>query len=590
MRFGRTTSVALTFIGALLLTGAVSAAAATDPYAADPNGLVPFRDSVTTVYSLGRDVWEVWVCEVPGWDLTLDVATVTDDLNDRITPYYQWLSEGRYTPVFRAGGVVQSDDVLPKDPSAPEYWTPPWAPDCESKVAAASRSGPDGALIVTAGGYGAGYSNPGAFCADTSGGCATYFPDEAVYPGSGRRVVVGAGTVQRTAPFQSPVWNAVAHELGHAIWWPHSFGGLITSPVGGPFEYDNPVDNMSGYEVVGDPIGTTAYNRYSAGWIDPTDVGFYEGGTHTFRLAPVGGDGYGMVVIPRGADGYFYELDYRAADSWDGSLLKSGVETYLVDSRRTACPEDEGWLPRGYPCLGTETRVEQIPAEASTTGTSHVHEVGDTFTVGPYSLSVLQDGVGEVYLRLTDGNYVGRFVDDDGDFHETNIEAIAAAGLTNGCDPPANDRYCPTELVSRASMAAFLIRAVGEDVGAMPYHGYFNDVPADQWYTPYVERMYELGITTGYADGTYRPDRSVSRAEMAAFLVRAFDHASELEQARGMFTDVDPSAWYAPSAELIYDLGITTGCSTSPLKYCPDTMVPRDQMASFLARTLGIGN
>ena len=139
-------------------------------------------------------------------------------------------------------------------------------------------------------------------------------------------------------------------------------------------------------------------------------------------------------------------------------------------------------------------------------------------------------------------------------------------------------------------MAAFLTRAIGEDVGSMPYHGYFADVPAGQWYTPYVERLYELGITTGYADHTYRPDRAVSRAEMAAFLARAFDHTSDVAPARGVFTDVDPGAWYAPSVELIYDLGITKGCSTSPRAYCPNVMVPRDQMASFLARTLGIGS
>jgi hypothetical protein len=589
MRFRQRAGVALTLAVALVMTIATEALAASDPYAGDPNHLVPFRDTVSTSYSLGRDVWEVWICDVPEWDISLDVRSVTEDLNAHITPYYRWLSEGLYQPVFRVGGTVASNDVIPKDPSDAAYWTPPWAPGCETQVAAASTSKPDGVVIVTNGGYGSGYGNPGWFCAETVGGCATNYPDFAIYPGSGRSVIVGAGAVTTIPPYQSASWNTVAHEIGHAIWWPHSFGGLMPSPTGGAFEYDNPVDNMSGYEVVGEPIGTTGYNRYAAGWIDSTEVGIYDGGTQTFRLAGVGGDGYGMVVVPKGADGYFYELDYRAPDAWDSPLLKSGVEVYVVDSRRSACSGD-GWLPDTYPCFGTETRVAQIPAEATTTGTSHVHDVGDTFSLGPYSTRILQDGAGQVYVRLSDGNYAGRFVDDDGDFHEANIEAIASAGLTNGCDPPANDRYCPSDLVSRASMAAFLIRAMGEDVSSMPYHGYFVDVPAGQWYTPYVERMYELGITTGYSDGTYRPDRSVSRAEMAVFLIRAFHHTSDLETVRGVFTDVDPGAWYAPSVELIYDLGITTGCSTSPRAYCPDLMVPRDQMASFLARTLGIGS
>ena len=51
------------------------------------------------------------------------------------------------------------------------------------------------------------------------------------------------------------------------------------------------------------------------------------------------------------------------------------------------------------------------------------------------------------------------FVDDDGSTHEGGIEAIAAAGLTAGCNPPANDRYCPDANVTREQMAAFIARA-----------------------------------------------------------------------------------------------------------------------------------
>ncbi len=53
-----------------------------------------------------------------------------------------------------------------------------------------------------------------------------------------------------------------------------------------------------------------------------------------------------------------------------------------------------------------------------------------------------------------------RFIDDDGMF-EADIGAIAAAGITKGCNPPANTRYCPDEPVTRAAMASFLARALG---------------------------------------------------------------------------------------------------------------------------------
>ena len=54
----------------------------------------------------------------------------------------------------------------------------------------------------------------------------------------------------------------------------------------------------------------------------------------------------------------------------------------------------------------------------------------------------------------------GTFVDDDGNIHEGNIEAIAAEGITKGCNPPVNNRYCPGSNVSRGQMAAFLNRAL----------------------------------------------------------------------------------------------------------------------------------
>ncbi len=63
----------------------------------------------------------------------------------------------------------------------------------------------------------------------------------------------------------------------------------------------------------------------------------------------------------------------------------------------------------------------------------------------------------------------GTFDDDNGNIHESNIEAIAAAGITKGCNPPYNDRYCPNSNVTRGQMAAFLNRALGLDAASTDY-------------------------------------------------------------------------------------------------------------------------
>ena len=58
---------------------------------------------------------------------------------------------------------------------------------------------------------------------------------------------------------------------------------------------------------------------------------------------------------------------------------------------------------------------------------------------------------------------VDRFVDDDESVHEADINAIAAAGITLGCNPPVNDNYCPQRPVTRGEMASLLGRALGLD-------------------------------------------------------------------------------------------------------------------------------
>jgi hypothetical protein len=53
------------------------------------------------------------------------------------------------------------------------------------------------------------------------------------------------------------------------------------------------------------------------------------------------------------------------------------------------------------------------------------------------------------------------FIDDDGSLFESAIDRLATAGVTKGCNPPANDMFCPSAVVTRGQMAAFLHRALG---------------------------------------------------------------------------------------------------------------------------------
>jgi uncharacterized repeat protein (TIGR01451 family) len=111
------------------------------------------------------------------------------------------------------------------------------------------------------------------------------------------------------------------------------------------------------------------------------------------------------------------------------------------------------------------------------------------------------------------------------------IEQLYVDGITTGCVPgvPNNMWFCPEENVTRAQMAVFLVRAVhGQGFVPPPATGIFTDVGLDHWAVAHIEQLYADGITTGCVPGTpgnmqFCPESFVTRAEMAVFLVRAFD-------------------------------------------------------------------
>jgi hypothetical protein len=105
------------------------------------------------------------------------------------------------------------------------------------------------------------------------------------------------------------------------------------------------------------------------------------------------------------------------------------------------------------------------------------------------------------------------------------IDRLAVLGITLGCDPPANTMYCPSSAVTREQMSAFILRGLGEFSPPTPGSQRFNDVsPANVFYN-FIDRMAVLNITLGCTPDHlfYCPSDPVTRAQMAAFLVRAFD-------------------------------------------------------------------
>ena len=116
----------------------------------------------------------------------------------------------------------------------------------------------------------------------------------------------------------------------------------------------------------------------------------------------------------------------------------------------------------------------------------------------------------------------GLFWDDDGSVFEQDIEQLAAAGITGGCNPPTNNRYCPNDYLTRGQMAAMLVRALG--LTASNGTDFVDD--NDSIFETDIEKLSAAGITAGCNPPTnnrFCPDGRVTRGQMAAFLVRAID-------------------------------------------------------------------
>jgi hypothetical protein len=166
------------------------------------------------------------------------------------------------------------------------------------------------------------------------------------------------------------------------------------------------------------------------------------------------------------------------------------------------------------------------------------------------------------------------FWDDDGSPHESDIIKLAAAGITGGC---GGGRYCPNASLTRAQMAVFLSRALG-----MPGSGtdYFTDDNGHQFEAE-INAIAHAGVTSGCDLGSFCPDVSLTRGQMASFIKRAFNLAAT---SADYFSD-DSGSVYEADINALAAAGITSGCGAG--RFCPHGALTRAEMATFLVRALG---
>lgn len=169
------------------------------------------------------------------------------------------------------------------------------------------------------------------------------------------------------------------------------------------------------------------------------------------------------------------------------------------------------------------------------------------------------------------------------DVHGPSVYCVVWWGVANGTSATTYDQSAP---VSRAQMASFIARLL--DVSgrplAEPTDDHFSDDDADTHHAN-INRLAEAGIVGGLGAGRYGPGQAVSRAQMASFLMRAYQFRTDetLQPAPDRFGD-DNGNVHETNIDKAAEAGFTGGMA--PGVYGPSAVVSRGQMASFLARVL----
>ncbi|MCP4965266.1 MAG: hypothetical protein GY926_08515 [bacterium] len=241
-----------------------------------------------------------------------------------------------------------------------------------------------------------------------------------------------------------------------------------------------------------------------------------------------------------------------------GATGVQSIFTAVVDGTGTPT---YAWSITGASDTGTEETFPFTPAAGGT----HTVSVTATDAIGPGS---------DTFEFTVVGDIVGSVFTDD-------IIWMADRGITRGCVADGTE-FCPTDSVTRGQMAAFMVRALEltDDGGGNKFIDDDDSIFQDD-----IAKLAAAGITRGCnppANTEFCPNDSVTRGEMAAFMVRAFNLTDD--GGGNKFIDDDGSIFEDDIAKLAA-AGITRGCNPpANTEFCPDGLVTRGAMAAFMHR------
>ncbi len=183
------------------------------------------------------------------------------------------------------------------------------------------------------------------------------------------------------------------------------------------------------------------------------------------------------------------------------------------------------------------------------------------------------------------------FSDINGHWAESYIKLLANKLVVDGV---TDTTFQPERNITRAEFAALVVRALGLDTNSGS--STFTDVAAGEWYASVVSAAANARLVDGYEDGTFRPNATINREELAAMVVRALNYAGakpdvsadKQTQLLAKFKDASKIVWANNEVATAIDAGIIDGMTDDTLG-ARDTAT-RAQSATMLKRLLSKAN
>ena len=177
---------------------------------------------------------------------------------------------------------------------------------------------------------------------------------------------------------------------------------------------------------------------------------------------------------------------------------------------------------------------------------------------------------------------VNSFIDDDNSRFEPYIETAKESGLVAGCNPPANDRVCPHQTLTRGNMAIMLARALGINSDSADHFSDDNGNSAEAA----INGLTESGVLMGCEKGLVCPNRLITRGEMAAMITRAFPAKGSPNPDK--YSDIGESAFKQPLALLAAQGGLMACDQPTNRRLCPDAPVRKEEAIFAVMSVMGL--